>query len=57
MPLNLLLVLVKNAWKAPVKYFFTVSAAWNSATSTWNKQFPRVALREKCPEKPLKIHR
>ena len=57
MPLNLLLVLVKNAWKAPVKYFFTASAAWNSATSTWNKQFPRVALREKCPEKPLKIHR
>ena len=38
------LVLVLSASKTPAKWFFTVSAGWNSASSTWNKQCPRGAL-------------
>ena len=36
---------------------FTVSAVWNSASCTWNKQFPRGALWKKCYEKLFKLHR
>ena len=49
------LVFVLCASKALVKYFFILSGGWNSATCTWNKLFPRGALKNGWYEKLLKI--
>ena len=41
--------------KSACEILFILSGGWNSATCTWNKLFPRGALKNRWSEKLLKI--